>query len=76
MENCIFCKIISKQVPSYVVDENEYAIAILPKNMECFGHTLVIPKKHFENIFDIDDDYAKEFIIFTKNLALKYKNKL
>ena len=76
MENCIFCKIISKQVPSYVVDENEYAIAILPKNMECFGHTLVIPKKHFENIFDIDDDYAKELILFTKNLALRYKNNL
>ena len=76
MDNCIFCKIISKKVPSYVIDENEYAIAILPKDMECFGHTLIIPKKHFENIFDIDDDYATEFILFTKNIALKYKNKL
>jgi diadenosine tetraphosphate (Ap4A) HIT family hydrolase len=44
--------------------------------MECFGHTLIIPKKHFENIFDIDDEYAKEFMLFTKNLALKYRNKL
>ena len=51
MENCIFCKIISNQVPSYVVDENEYAIAILPKNMECFGHTLVITKKIFWKYF-------------------------
>ena len=76
MENCIFCKIIANQVSSYVVDENEYAIAILPKDMDCFGHTLIIPKKHFENIFDIDDDYAKELILFTKNLALRYKNNL
>jgi len=76
MDNCIFCKIISKKIPSYVIDENQYAIAILPKDMECFWHTLIIPKKHFENIFDIDDDYAKNFVLFTKNLALKYKNKL
>jgi len=76
MDNCIFCRIISKELPSYVIDENQYAIAILPKDMECFWHTLIIPKKHFENIFDIDDDYAKKFILFTKNLALKYKNKL
>ena len=76
MDNCIFCKTIANQVPSYVVDENEYAIAILPKDMECFGHTLIIPKKHFESIFDIDDENTKEFMLFTKNLALKYRDKL
>lgn len=76
MENCIFCKIISHQVSSYVIDENEYAVAILAKEIECFWHTLIIPKKHFENIFDVDDEYAKNFMVFTKNLALKYKDKL
>jgi histidine triad (HIT) family protein len=42
--------------------------------MECFWHTLIIPKKHFENIFDIDDEYLQNFILFMKSLSIKYKH--
>lgn len=76
MADCIFCKIISHEAPAYIVDDNEYAIAILPKDMECFWHTLIIPKQHFENIFDIDESYMKEVIAFVQKIASKYKNGL
>jgi diadenosine tetraphosphate (Ap4A) HIT family hydrolase len=36
MKNCIFCEINRHNIPSFIIDENEYAIAILPKDMECF----------------------------------------
>ena len=76
MSDCIFCKIISKKIPSYIIDENQYAIDILPKDMECFWHTLIIPKKHYENIFDISDDCLNSVSNFMRDLAIKYKKYL
>ncbi|MGL4947799.1 MAG: HIT family protein [Mycoplasma sp.] len=45
-ENCIFCKIVNKEIPARVVAENDLAIAFLDVNPVADGHTLVIPKKH------------------------------
>jgi len=54
MKECIFCKIINKESPSKIVFENNDILAIAPKEEISKGHTLVIPKTHFENMFDID----------------------
>ena len=54
MENCIFCKIIKKELPSTVIFEDDEFLAFSPKAQVSKGHTLLIPKKHQVNIFDMD----------------------
>jgi histidine triad (HIT) family protein len=53
MENCIFCKIVRGELPSYKVYEDEKVLAFLDIRPVNAGHTLVVPKKHSTNIFDI-----------------------
>lgn len=60
MDNCIFCKIINKEVPSYKVYEDDVVYAFLDLTQVTEGHTLVIPKKHVEDIFAYDEAMAAE----------------
>lgn len=53
---CVFCKIISKEFSSNIVYEDDYTLAFLDLSQSNDGHTLVVPKKHVENIFDMDDE--------------------
>jgi histidine triad (HIT) family protein len=69
MENCIFCKIIKGEIPSYKVYENEKVIVILDINPANKGHLLVIPKNHYENIFDIPEDEFLEVMKVVKKLS-------
>ena len=54
--DCIFCKIISKQIPAKILYEDEYSISFLDAFPISKGHTLVIPKKHFPQIQDMSLD--------------------
>lgn len=72
--DCIFCKIVNGDCPSYKIFENEYAYAFLDISKDVYGHTLVIPKKHFENIFDCDEKYLSEVIKAVKTVANHYKS--
>ena len=60
MENCIFCKIIEGDIPSYKVYEDEHVYAFLDITQVTKGHTLVVPKKHLKDLFDYDDKDAAE----------------
>ena len=53
---CVFCKIIDGDIPSYRVYEDEKVVAFLDVNPRSNGHSLVIPKKHYTDLYDIDDD--------------------
>ena len=57
--NCIFCAIAAKRAPASIVYENEDVIAFLDIHPVVEGHTLVVPKKHSRNVFDIDDESGK-----------------
>ncbi len=57
--NCIFCAIAAKRAPASIVYENQKAIAFLDIHPVVEGHTLVIPKNHCRNVFDIDDESGK-----------------
>lgn len=59
MKDCLFCKIIKGDIPSYKVYEDEKTIAFLDINPDSYGHTLVIPKTHFKNYEDIDLETIK-----------------
>jgi len=53
MEDCIFCKIVQGQIPSFKVYEDDNVLAFEDINPVSEGHTLVIPKNHAENLFEI-----------------------
>ena len=53
MENCIFCKIIAKEIPSNIIYEDELFLAFLDIDQSDKGHTLVIPRKHYRWIWDL-----------------------
>jgi histidine triad (HIT) family protein len=56
MENCIFCKIIKGEIPSYKVYEDDLVYAFEDINPITAGHTLVIPKKHAQDLWEIDGE--------------------
>lgn len=53
---CVFCKIISGDIPSYKIYENDKVYAFLDIAKDVDGHTLVIPKKHVESVLDADSE--------------------
>ena len=66
---CIFCKIIHHEIPSSVVYEDDAVLAILDISQVTKGHTLVMPKKHFDNILTVDDATAAACINTARMLA-------
>lgn len=67
----IFTKIVNGEIPCYKVDENEHFLAFLDIQPIIKGHTLVIPKKEINYIFDIDDKLLADYILFAKSVAKK-----
>ena len=65
----IFSKIINKEIPSYTIAENENFISFLDINPLTVGHCLVVPKIETDNLFDLDDSYLKEILIFSKKIS-------
>ncbi|XMB87448.1 HIT family protein [Mycoplasmatota bacterium WC44] len=60
MKDCIFCKIVRNEIPSHKIYEDEYVYAFLDVSPSTKGHTLVIPKKHVQDIFDMDSKTAEK----------------
>ena len=67
---CIFCKIAQKQVPASLLYEDETVIAFLDIRPLNEGHSLVIPKEHYENIFDIPQELISYIHGVAKHVAL------
>ncbi len=68
-ENCIFCKIIRKEAPANIVYEDNSVIAFLSNRPVNEGHTLVVPKKHYRDIYDIPEDEVAHLFEVAKKLA-------
>ncbi|MCM1369071.1 MAG: HIT family protein [Candidatus Amulumruptor caecigallinarius] len=69
----IFSKIISGEIPSFKVAENDKFFAFLDINPVNWGHTLVVPKQEVDYIFDIDDNQLAEMAVFAKKVAAALK---
>lgn len=69
----IFSMIAAGEIPSYKVAENEKFYAFLDINPLVKGHTLVIPRREVDYIFDMEDDEIAEFQVFAKRVALAIK---
>ena len=69
----IFSKIAAGEIPSYKCAENENFYAFLDINPVAKGHTLVIPRREVDYIFDMDNDEIAEFQLFAKRVAVAIK---
>lgn len=65
----IFSKIIAREIPAYIVYEDDNFLAFLDINPLKEGHTLVVPKKEVDYIFDLDDDLLSKMMVFAKKVA-------
>lgn len=74
--DCVFCKIIKGDIPSYTIYEDEIVKVILDINPVSNGHMLIIPKTHYVNLMDIDDSVLSHIMNISKELYKKYKDKL
>ena len=71
--DCIFCKIVRKAAPSSVVYEDSQVLAFLDIRPLSEGHTLVIPKTHYETVFDIPEKLLMEVHKSVKQVAFAVK---
>lgn len=72
--DCIFCKIINGEIPCYKIYEDEKVLAFLDINPDSDGHTLIIPKKHYKDLDDIDLDTLTSINKSTKIIKSKLEN--
>ena len=69
MEECVFCRIVAGEIPSYKIFESRHAMAFLDVMPAAEGHSLVIPKKHFETLTDAPETELKEVIAAVQKIA-------
>ena len=72
MEDCIFCKIINKEIPSKIVFENDLVIAFEDLNPVAPVHILIVPKKHIKSAMEVteeDSKYLSEVFLVARQIA-------
>ncbi|MCM1533698.1 MAG: HIT family protein [Corallococcus sp.] len=69
MNDCIFCKILKGEIPSYKIYEDDKTYAFLDISCDSYGHTLVIPKKHCTNVLDCDADDLQAVIATAQKIS-------
>lgn len=74
--DCLFCKIIHGEIPSYKIYEDEKVLAFLDIHPDSMGHTLIIPKQHYQDITDIDIDTLTHILDVAKIIKQRLEEKL
>lgn len=70
---CIFCKIIKGEIPSYTVYEDDIFKVILDRFPAAPGHALIIPKAHYSDMFELTDEVAEKLYPLAKKIATAIK---
>jgi len=76
MNDCLFCKIINGEISSDKVYEDDDTLAFLDINPVNNGHTLVIPKKHYKNLYETPDDVLCKLMVVVRKLVTSIKSSL
>ena len=71
MADCIFCKIIAGEIPSYTIYEDDDFRVFLDVNPASKGHALIVPKVHYANLYDIDEEVVAKAMKLAKKLAIR-----
>lgn len=74
--NCIFCKIANGEIPSATLYEDEDFRVILDLGPATRGHALLLPKEHYANLFELDDELAAKVLVTARKVGEKIKNAL
>ena len=69
MDDCIFCKIVSDEIPSMKIYEDDLTLAFMDIAKDVDGHILVIPKKHCKNVLDCDEDSLYAVVRTVKKIS-------
>lgn len=75
-DNCIFCKIVNNELPSWTIYEDERFRVILNRWPVTEGHALILPKEHFENIYDLPEDWCADLMKVAKKMSIRMKQAL
>lgn len=75
-ENCIFCKIAAGEIPSATLYEDDDFRVILDLSPASKGHALILPKEHYRNLYDLDDELAAKVLVLAKKMTLRLKEVL
>ena len=73
MSDCIFCKIIAREIPASIIYEDDSSLAFLDARPINPGHTLLVPKEHRKNLYDMPDELLSSFMPTIKKLAIAIK---
>ena len=74
--NCIFCKIANGEIPSRTLYEDERFRVIMDLGPATRGHSLILPKEHYANLYEIPEDLAADAAKLAKKLAIRMTEKL
>ena len=69
----LFSRIIARELPAYIVAEDEHHIAFLDINPNAFGHTLCVPKKEVDKLFDLSATAYQDLMMFSRSVAAALK---
>ena len=75
-DDCIFCKIANGEIPSATIYEDDDFRAFLDLNPATRGHALLVPKDHFANLLELDEEHAEKAILLAKKIGSRMKEKL
>jgi histidine triad (HIT) family protein len=75
-EDCIFCKVLAGDIPSERIYEDDHTIAVMDINPWTRGHAVVIPRKHAENVFEIEDGELEHVALAAKRVAIAMRDRL
>lgn len=70
-ENCIFCKIANGEIPAATLYEDEDFRVILDLGPASKGHALILPKEHYANLYELDDEVASKVLVLAKKMITK-----
>ena len=76
MNDCIFCKIAKGEIPSATLYEDEEFRVILDQGPATKGHALILPKAHYQNLYELPDDLAGRAMILAKKIITEMKDAL
>jgi histidine triad (HIT) family protein len=74
--DCIFCKIVAGELPAKVVDEDERTVAFMDISPATRGHALVVPRRHWRNLLEIDHDDLQATMVAAQRLASRASERL
>ena len=70
-DNCIFCKLANGEIPTATLYEDEDFRVILDANPASRGHALILPKEHYANLYELDDETASKALVLAKKMITK-----